>query len=148
MQPRVHLVTLGVADLPAARAFYARLGWREAKASNARIAFFDLGCLALALYPTADLAADAQIAPSHGAGVSVGFRGVTLAHNVASPTAVDTLLAEAVAAGATLLKPGTKASWGGYSGYFADPEGHVWEVAHNPFCPIDDDGYFRLAEAD
>lgn len=142
MQPRVHLITLSVGDLAAARAFYARLGWREAAASNEAIAFFDLGCLALALYPVEDFAAEVHAELPAGP-----FRGVALAHNAASPEAVDALLAEAVAAGAALVKPGKAADWGGYSGYFADPDGHLWEVAHNPFFPIDDNGYLRLSQA-
>jgi uncharacterized protein len=142
MKPRLHLVTLGVADLAVARAFYGRLGWQEAPVSNEQVAFFDLGCLALALFPKEELAADAR-QPLTAKRLS----GVALAQNVASSEAVDALLAEAVQAGATLEKPGTPAAWGGYAGYFSDPDGHLWEVAYNPFFPIDEDGYLRLNAA-
>jgi catechol 2,3-dioxygenase-like lactoylglutathione lyase family enzyme len=136
----MHVVTLGVADLGRAAAFYGRLGWRPAPPSNDAIVFFDLGCLVLALFERAALAADAGVEVA-----GEGFRAVTLAHNVGSPEAVAATLAEAVAAGATLVKPAAKADWGGTSGYFADPDGHLWEVAHNPFLPLDADGYMRLS---
>lgn len=139
MEQRLSLVTLGVDDVAAARAFYARLGWREAAASNPRIAFFDLGGFAPALFARDDLAADVGVA-----GAGAGFRGVTLAHNVAAPAAVDATLADAVAAGAHLVKPAAATSWGGYSGYVADPDGHLWEVAHNPFAALDDAGRFHV----
>jgi hypothetical protein len=139
MEQRLSLVTLGVVDLAAARAFYARLGWREAAASNDAIAFFDLGGFALALHARAALAADARV-PAAGD----GFRAVTFAHNVRTRAAVDATLAEAAAAGGTLVKAGEPATWGGYSGYFADPDGHLWEVAHNPFVPLDAAGRFNL----
>jgi len=137
MEQRLSLVTLGVGDVAAARTFYARLGWREAAASIPRIAFFDLGGFALALFGRDDLAADVGVGAA-----GEGFRGVTLAHNVASPTAVDATLADAVAAGGRLVKPAGATAWGGYSGYFADPDGHLWEVAHNPFAALDDAGRF------
>jgi len=140
MEQRLSLVTLGVADLAAARAFYARLGWREAAASNDAIAFFDLGGFALALHPRAALAADARL-PAAGH----GFRAVTFAHNVRTRAAVDATLAEAEAAGGTVVKSGEPTAWGGYSGYFSDPDGHLWEVAHNPFVPLDAAGRFNLA---
>lgn len=139
MEQRLSLVTLGVGDLASARAFYARLGWREAAASNAHIAFFDLGGFALALYARVDLAADVGVAAT-----GVGFRGVTLAHNVAAPAAVDATLTAAVAAGGRLVKPAGTTAWGGYSGYFADPDAHLWEVAHNPFAALDDAGRFHV----
>jgi hypothetical protein len=142
MEQRVSLVTLGVGDLAAARAFYARLGWREAAADGAGIAFFDLGGFALALHPRNALARDAGV-PAAG----TGFRAVTLAHNVATPEAVDAVLAEAVGAGGRLVKAGEPAPWGGYSGYFADPDGHLWEVAHNPLVPLDAAGRFNLPPA-
>lgn len=139
MEQRLSLVTLAVADLAAARAFYGRLGWREAAMSNAQIAFFDLGGCGLALFGRDDLAADAGVDAA-----GTGFRGVTLAHNVRSPAAVDATLADAVAAGGRRVKPGAATSWGGYSGYFADPDGHLWEVAHNPFAPLDEAGRLQL----
>ncbi|WP_119155208.1 VOC family protein [Caldimonas tepidiphila] len=133
MKPKLSLVTLGVRDLPRALAFYRDgLGWQPAEGSNEHIAFFGVGERALlALFGREALAEDAGV-PAHGE----GFRGFTLAHNVASPAAVDETLAGAVRAGATLVKPGQPTSWGGYSGYFADPDGVLWEVAHNPFMDL------------
>ena len=140
MKQRLHVVTLGVEDLSRSRAFYVRLGWTPAPQSNDSIVFFDLGCLVLGLFERTDLAADAGV-DSDGK----GFRSFSLAHNVETPEAVDRTLAEAVAAGASLIKPAAKADWGGYSGYFSDPDGHLWEVAHNPFFLIDESGYIRLS---
>lgn len=133
MKPKLSLVTLGVRDLPRALAFYRDgLGWQTAEGSNEDIAFFELGeRLLLALFGREALAADAGVP-----GAGEGFRGFTLAHNVASPAAVDETLESAVRAGATLVKPGHPTSWGGYSGYFADPDGVLWEVAHNPFMDL------------
>ena len=139
MEQRLSLVTLAARDLAAARAFYARLGWREAAPSNSRIAFFDLGGFGLALFGRDDLAADAGVD-----GKGEGFRGVTLAHNVRTPAAVDATLADAVAAGGRLVKPAEATSWGGYSGYFTDLDGHLWEIAHNPFARLDEAGGFHL----
>ena len=135
MQPRLTLVTLGVADVATARAFYERLGFIASSDSNPHVAFFNAGGVALALFGRAALAEDAQVQNS-----AAGFSGVTLAHNVASEADVDKVLAEAVNAGAKQVKPPGKTFWGGYSGYFADPDGHLWEVAHNPFWPFDDAG--------
>lgn len=132
MQPRLSMVTLGVRDLARSRAFYAQLGFPVRAESDAQIVFLELPQkMVLALYPHDALAEDAQV-PAAGA----GFPGFTLAHNVASPAEVDAVLAEAVAAGAELKKPGQKVFWGGYSGYFADPDGFLWEVAHNPFLDL------------
>jgi catechol 2,3-dioxygenase-like lactoylglutathione lyase family enzyme len=141
MQPRISLITLGVADVARARGFYERLGWRASARSQAAIAFFQLNGMALALFGRDALAADAQAGPA-----TSGFSGVTLAHNVGSAAAVDAVLAAAVAAGARLLKPGRQADWGGYSGYFADPDGHAWEVAWNPFFPLDAGGNLVLPD--
>ncbi len=132
MKPRISLITLGVADLPRSRAFYERLGFAARQESTEDIAFMDTANgLVLALFPREKLAEDA-----HADSTGSGFPGFTLAHNVASPEEVDAVLAEAVAAGATLQKPGQKVFWGGYSGYFADPDGFLWEVAHNPFMDL------------
>jgi len=139
MDRRLSLVTLGVADLARARSFYERLGFQPAAASQGDVAFYQLNGVVLALYPRDKLAEDAHVA-NDGA----GFDGVTFAQNVGSPAAVDAALAFAVSCGATLRKPGTEAFWGGYSGYFADPDGHLWEVAHNPFFPMDDHGNLAL----
>ena len=140
MEPRVTVVTLGVADLARARAFYLDgLGWRAAAGSNEHITFIDAGGIVLALFGRAALAEDAHVdAAGHG------FRGVTLAHNVRSREAVDATLADTVRTDATLLKPAQEVFWDGYSGYFADPDGHAWEVAHNPFWELDEAGRVHL----
>ncbi|WP_028454102.1 VOC family protein [Chitinilyticum litopenaei] len=132
MQSRISLITLGVADLPRARAFYQALGFRERPESQESVAFLQLDSGALlSLYGRAALAEDAGLPDDGG-----GFPRFSLAHNVASPAEVDALLSEAVAAGATLVKAGQQVFWGGYSGYFADPDGFLWEVAHNPFLDL------------
>ncbi|THD85502.1 VOC family protein [Aliigemmobacter aestuarii] len=136
---RVTLITLGVADLAAARAFYARLGWREHGESQEGVAFYQMQGAALALFDRAALAAD-QGRP--GAGLGTG--AVTLAQNFATQAEVDAAFAAAVAAGGTALKAPENVFWGGYSGYWADPDGHVWEVAMNPFWPLADDGSLTL----
>lgn len=141
LEPRISIVTLGVADLPRARAFYEALGFRASAASQATIAFFQLGGLVLALYPRAALAADAVVPDT-----PPGFSGVTLAHNCRTEADVDAAIAHAVACGAKLQKSAHKTFWGGYSGYFADPDGHLWEVAHNPFFPLDAEGRVTLPQ--
>lgn len=127
MQPRISMITLGVRDLAASIAFYERGLGLPRMESPPEVAFFTLDGSWLGLYGREALAADAAV-PAEGG----GFAGVALAHNVSSEAEVDALLAQAVAAGARLVKPGQKVSWGGYSGYFADPDGHLWEVAYNP----------------
>jgi catechol 2,3-dioxygenase-like lactoylglutathione lyase family enzyme len=135
MQPRVSFITFGVRDFDRAVRFYRDgLGCGLARPVAGDIAFFQLGGLVFALYPWDKLAEDACV-PADGS----GFRGVALAHNVRRREDVDTVLALAAAAGATVVKPGQDAFWGGYSGYFADPEGHLWEVAWNPHFPLADD---------
>lgn len=124
MEQRISIITLGVADLNRSGEFYERIGWRRAKAENEGIVFFQAGGMALALYPRGELAKDANVA-SEGH----GFIGVTLAYNTRSRGAVDVILEEAGAAGAKIIKPAEEAFWGGYSGYFADPDGFLWEVA-------------------
>jgi hypothetical protein len=124
------LVTLGVADLAASIAFYDTLGWPRIPDSSGQVAFYQLNGVVLGLYGHGALADDAQVAPERS-----GFRGVTLACNVGSPVAVDAMAAAWVAAGATLVKPPQPTEWGGYSGYVADPDGHLWELAHNPYSP-------------
>lgn len=127
MQPRISMITLAVRDLAVAAKFYEEgLGFPRME-SPPEVAFFTLNGSWLALYGREALAADAQV-PARGE----GFEGFTLAHNVHSEAEVDAVIAQAVAAGATLAKPPQKAFWGGYSGYFKDPDGHLWEVAHNP----------------
>jgi len=136
---RVTLITLGVADLAVSRAFYARLGWAEHAESQPGIAFFQMQGAALALFGLDELAAD-QGRP----GAELGTGAVTLAQNFGSDAAVDAAFAAALAAGGTALKVPEKVFWGGYSGYWADPDGHVWELAHNPFWPLADDGSLTL----
>ncbi len=141
MEQRISIVTLGVEDLERSRAFYERLGWRRSMANVDGIVFFQTGGTALALYPRSELAKDANTtAEGHG------FGGMTIAYNAQSREEVDAVLAEAEAAGARLLKPAQEAFWGGYSGYFADPDNFPWEVAWNPFFPIDEHGNIRLPE--
>ena len=139
MEQRVSLITLGVADLNRSREFYERLGWRRSMAKAEGIVFFQTGGMAIALYPRNDLAKDARIA-SEGH----GFCGIALAYNTRTRDEVDAVLAQAQAAGAKILKPAEEAFWGGYSGYFADPDGFPWEVAWNPSFPIATDGSIRL----
>jgi hypothetical protein len=132
MEPRITLVTLGVSDLARSIRFYRDgLGLPQRETPES-VAFFEMRGMWLSLYAREALAEDAAVSPEGS-----GFRGFTLAHNVRSPEAVDRLLADAVAAGATLVKPGQKVFWGGYSGYFADPDGFLWEVAWNPHLPIE-----------
>ncbi len=139
MEQRLSLVTLGVASVPAARRFYEALGWAASSASQGDdVAFFQLNGMALALFGREALMADMGLTADAGVPeAKPRFSGVTLAQNLRSPEAVDDLFAQAVAAGARALKQPETVFWGGYSGYFADPDGHVWEVAHNPFFPLD-----------
>ena len=138
MEQRVSLITLGVADVQRARAFYERLGWSTKAASDDDVVFFQAGGLVVALWGRQELAADSGVRDTRGWG------GVTLAHNVASPGEVDATLAEAKAAGATIPRAGADTFWGGYSGVFVDPDGHPWEVAHNPHWTLLPDGSVRL----
>ena len=132
-------MTLGVADMAKARAFYETLGFKASGQSNEHVTFFQAGGMIFGLYGRAALAADAGVDDS-----APGFSGVALAYNGRDKAEVDAVLAEAVCAGGTLIKPGEDVFWGGYSGYFADPDGHLWEVAWNPFFPIADDGSISL----
>jgi len=136
--PRLSLVTLGVSDLGRARAFYRALGWDPVADDNDDVCFFSMAGAHLALWGNADLAADAQVTLDDDP--AARFRGVSLAMNLDTPEAVDAAMAEAVAAGARVLTEAHETFWGGYNGYFADPDGHVWEVAHNPGWPIGPDG--------
>ena len=141
MRQTISFITLGVANLAVSRAFYTALSWRESSGSQPGVAFFNGGSVGFALFPRAALAEDAGVAAAGS-----GFPGFTLAHNVTSEAAVDRLLAEAVAAGGRLVRPADKVSWGGYRGYFADPDGFLWEVCWNPFFPLDEQGHVRLPE--
>ncbi|MFN3846193.1 MAG: VOC family protein [Paracoccaceae bacterium] len=139
MEQRVTLITLGVRDLAAARAFYARLGWVEHPESQDGVAFFQMQGAALALYGHDVLAAD-QGRP----GATLGSGAMTLGQNFTTEAEVDAAFAAAVTAGAVALKRPEKVFWGGYSGYWADADGHVWEIAMNPFWPLNDDGSLTL----
>jgi catechol 2,3-dioxygenase-like lactoylglutathione lyase family enzyme len=132
MEPRISIITLGVGDLQRAIRFYRDGLGLPADTSYPNVAFFRLRGTWLSLYPRDELAKDAQV-PAEGS----GFHGFALAHNVASRALVDETLAQAVSAGAKLLKPAQDAFWGGYSGYFADPDGFAWEVAWNPHFTIE-----------
>jgi len=141
MEQRLSLITLGVADLARSREFYERLGWRRSMAKAEGVVFFQAGGMALALFPRSELATDAKIAPEGS-----GFSGISLAYNTRTRDEVDAVLAEAEAAGATLLKPGEEAFWGGYSGYFSDPDGFPWEVGWNPSFRMMEDGSIRIPD--
>jgi catechol 2,3-dioxygenase-like lactoylglutathione lyase family enzyme len=141
MEQRLTLVTLGVADLDRAITFYDALGWRRSVKDAPGIAFYQTGSIAFGLYPRAELAKDAGVSPDGG-----GFRSFALAHNLRTREEVDATLAEAEAAGATVIKPAEVAFWGGYSGYFADPDGFLWEVAWNPGFPLDENGAVTLPD--
>lgn len=141
MKQTVSFITLGVSDLARSRRFYGALGWKESSGSQAEIAFFKAGSVVFALFERAALAEDANVAPAGS-----GFPGFTLAHNVASEEAVIATLQAAVAVGASLARPAEKVFWGGFRGYFADPDGFLWEVCYNPFFPLDEEGRVQLPD--
>ncbi len=138
MDQRVSLVTLGVADLARARAFYEALGWSTGAEPDADVVFFQAGSMIVGLWSREQLAEDSAVTDGGGWG------GITLAHNVRSPEEVDAVLAEAEAAGGTIGRAGAETFWGGYSGVFVDPDGHPWEIAHNPGWTLADDGSITL----
>jgi catechol 2,3-dioxygenase-like lactoylglutathione lyase family enzyme len=142
MEQRLSLITLGVTDLARARRFYEDgLGWTKGNDED-EVAFYQLNGLVLALWTRKELAEDAHVTDTGAA-----FSGVTIAFNTRSHDEVDDVLAQAEAAGGTVLKAAEEAPWGGYSGYFADPDGHPWEVAWNPGWSIDDAGHISLGSA-
>ena len=142
MPAHISLITLGVADVAKSTAFYERLGFVKSKtASQESVSFFQAGPLVLALWGR-----DAQRDDAEAAAVWTGNGGIVVAQNVASEDAVDVMMARAEASGARVLKPAAKTFWGGYDGYFADPDGHVWEIAFNPFWELDEDGRVKLPE--
>ena len=139
MDQRLSIITLAVDDLPCARAFYEALGWRVASEEHAdSIVCFTLNGIGFALYPRAKLIED--IGPQAGGGAATG--AVTLAYNVCAREDVAKVLDEAERAGGVIVKPAQDVFWGGHSGYFQDPDGHFWEVAWNPFSPLDEKGNF------
>ena len=139
MEQRLSLVTLGVAHLARARAFYEALGWRTGAAPQDDVVFFQTGGTVVALWDRGKLAQDSGIEHDPG-----GWGGITLAHNVGSPAEVDAVIAQAEAAGAQIPRHGAETFWGGYSGLFIDPDGHPWEVAHNPHWALRPDGGVEL----
>ena len=139
MEQRVSLVTLGVRDLARAHRFYEALGWTSGAAPADDVVFFQAGCMIVALWGRDQLAEDTVVEDSGGWG------GITLAQNVRSPAEVDAVLAEAEAAGATIPRRGAETFWGGYSGIFIDPDGHAWEIAHNPHWTLREDGAVSLS---
>jgi catechol 2,3-dioxygenase-like lactoylglutathione lyase family enzyme len=142
MEQRVSLITLGVSDVSRAQQFYESLGWKcggGVDDETDHVAFFQTGCMIVALWDRAKLAADSGVDDAGGWG------GVTLAHNVRSPAEVDAVIATAESAGAPIVRRGAETFWGGYSGAFVDPDGHPWEVAHNPGWTIHEDGSTTLS---
>jgi uncharacterized protein len=142
MPPTITLITLGVADVAEATAFYERLGFVKSKtASQASVSFFRAGGVVLAVWSR-----DAQRDDANAGAIWNGNGGIAVAQNVASEKEVDAVMAKAEAAGAQILKPAAKTFWGGYDGYFADPDGNLWEVAFNPHWGLDKDGLIKLPE--
>jgi predicted lactoylglutathione lyase len=139
MQQRVSLVTLGVGDLARARRFYEALGWTSGASPEDDVVFFQAGGMIVALWGRDQLAEDSGVEDGGGWG------GVTFAYNVNSPAEVDEVIEEARAAGARIAREPGETFWGGYSGVFVDPEGHPWEVAHNPSWTVAEDGSVRLS---
>ncbi len=140
MKPRLSLVTLGSRDLARAKAFYQRLfGWELSSMSNESVVFFKTGGCAIGIYGWGALAEDAKVAAS-----GHGFRGLTLAHNVGTRSEVALFLSQAEAAGGRIVKAAEDVFWGGHSGYFSDPDGHLWEVAWNPHLPYGPNGELAL----
>jgi uncharacterized protein len=140
VEQRVSLITLGVADLTRARRFYEALGWTTRAEPDDDVVFFQAGGLVVALWGRRELADDSTM------GDDGGWGGVTLAHNVASPAEVDAIIDQAAGAGATIGRAGSATFWGGYSGVFVDPDGHPWEIAHNPRWTLGEDGSVRLPD--
>lgn len=140
MRQKLTLITLGVSDINKSLAFYEKgLGWKKSSSSNDNIAFFSLGGMALGLYSKHALAEDATVSPEGS-----GFPGITISYNAKSEKEVDDVLAEVQKLGATIIKPAQKVFWGGYSGYFQDPDGHYFEVAFNPFWEFDKNDNIKL----
>jgi predicted lactoylglutathione lyase len=138
--PHISLITLGVAEIARATAFYEKLGFVLSKrASEASVSFFKAGGVVLAIWSR-----ESQRGDANANDLWTGNGGIVVAQNVASESEVDAMMAKAETAGARILKPASKTFWGGYNGYFADPDGHVWEVAYNPFWPLDENGRVDL----
>jgi predicted lactoylglutathione lyase len=138
MDQRLSLITLGVSDLARSRAFYEALGWTTGAAADDDVVFFQAGCMVIALWSRESLAEDSAVEDNGGWG------GITLAYNTRSPEEVDSVIEEARSAGGAITREPGETFWGGYSGMFCDPDGHPWEVAHNPHWEITDDGSVRI----
>lgn len=136
MEQRLTIVTLGVSDLAASEKFYSGvLGWKKTEASNENIAFYQLNGILLSLYPAEKLAEDARISPE-----GTGFRKFSIAWNARSEREVDEIIDQLKEKGVEIVKTPEKVFWGGYSGYIADPDGNLWEIAYNPYLPLDNNG--------
>lgn len=139
MNQHLHIVTLGVSDLDASQKFYAEtLGWKISRPQEG-IVFFQAGGVVLALFPREELAKDALVSAEGN-----GFAGISLAYNAQSEAEVDEIISDLKSKGVRILKEPQKVFWGGYSSYFADPDGYLWEVAYNPFFPFDENGNLKL----
>ena len=141
MSPHISMITLGVPDVAKATAFYERLGFAKSSASQEAVTFFKAGSVVLGLFGRDPLQEDAA-----AGNLWTGNGGIAVAMNYASEAEVDAMMAKVGAEGARILKPAQKVFWGGYSGYFADPDGHAWEVAFNPFWSVDEQGHVDLPE--
>jgi uncharacterized protein len=139
MEQKVTLLTIGVTDLARSTAFFEQLGWRRSFTRAEGVSFFHCGLIVISLFPRSDLAKDAGISAE-----GTGFSGIAIAYNTRSRDEVDTVLAEAKQAGGEIVKPAQEAFWGGYSGYFRDLDGHLWEIAWNPGFPFDENGALIL----
>ena len=144
LEPRISIVTLGVYDMARARSFYEAIGWKAMAASTDTVTFFQGRGVVLGLYGHDALAEDATVP----AAAMPAFRGLALAYNCRSESEVDEAFAHALTCGAKAVKQPEKVFWGGYSGYVADSDGHLWEIAHNPFAPMDENGHLQLESGD
>ena len=139
MEQRISMISMGVNDLQVTKGFYNALGWQVAnEGQGEEIVAYNLPGIVLALYPWDKLAEDATVTPERS-----GYSSMTIAYNVKNEAEVDAMLTAAQSAGGKIVKPAEKVFWGGYSGYFADPDDHLWEVAYNPFSPLGDNGEFQ-----
>jgi catechol 2,3-dioxygenase-like lactoylglutathione lyase family enzyme len=140
MNQHLHIITLGVGDFKTSYQFYTtKLGWKPSSASNDDIAFFQTSGVVFAIYPREKLAVEVTVSPEGS-----GFSGITLAYNTRSESEVDEIISDLKSKGVKILMEPQKVFWGGYSSYFADPDGYCWEVAHNPFFPFDENGNLKL----
>jgi uncharacterized protein len=140
MNQHLHLVTLGVGDFETSKKFYLEtLGWKPSSSGGEDVVFIQAGGIVISIYPREKLAEDALVSPE-----GHGFAGITLAYNAQSEAEVDEIIRDLKAKGVKILKEPQKAFWGGYSSYFADPDGYGWEVAYNPFFPFDENGNLKL----